>query len=199
MSEGYRHPTALVETDQVGEGTRIWAFAHVMAGAVVGAECNIGDHAFIETGAVLGRGVTVKNGAQVWKGVHLGDHVFVGPGVVFTNDVRPRSARLPLLAERARPEAEWLVETWVEEGASIGANATIVAGVRIGAFAMVGAGSVVTRDVPPHTLVVGNPARARGRVTAEGGLLRAEGDRWVDPRSGRVYKDEGGQLTACDP
>jgi len=188
MSRFTAHPTALVETDRVGEGTRIWAFAHVMPGAVVGPDCNIGDHAFIESGAVLGRGVTIKNGVMVWKGVHLADYVFAGPGAVFTNDLRPRSARLPALRAQEYAEADWLVETWVEEGASIGANATILAGVRVGAYAMIGAGSVVTKDVAPFTLVVGSPARPRGRVNAEGRVLRAQGDRWLDPASGKSYR-----------
>jgi len=164
----YIHPKALVETDTIGEDTKIWAFAHVMAGAEIGADCNIGDHAFIETGATIGSGVTIKNNALIWKGVHIADYAFVGPNVVFTNDRRPRSPRMPLMKEKALSEQDWLVETFVEEGASIGANATILPGVRLGKYCMVGAGSVVTKDVAPFTLVVGNPAKVIGEINESG-------------------------------
>jgi acetyltransferase-like isoleucine patch superfamily enzyme len=157
------HPTALVESQSLGKGTRIWAFVHVMAGAVIGRDCNIGDHCFIEGGSLIGDGVTVKNGCMIWSGVTIGDGVFVGPGVVFTNDRRPRSSRLEGLPPRARGR-DWLVPTTVDTGASLGARSVVVAGVRIGAYAMVGAGAVVTRDVLPHALVIGNPARRRGWV-----------------------------------
>jgi acetyltransferase-like isoleucine patch superfamily enzyme len=162
------HPNALVETDTIGEGTRIWAFAHVMADVMIGGDCNIGDHAFIESGVRIGKGVTIKNNALIWKGVHVADYVFIGPNVVFTNDLRPRSPRMPLMKEKSVAESDWLVETHIEEGASIGANATIVAGVTLGQYCMVGAGSVVTRDVEPFTLVVGNPARQVGFVDKAG-------------------------------
>jgi len=166
MSDTYIHPKALVETDQIGANTRIWAFAHVMADVVVGEDCNIGDHVFIESGVRIGDGVTIKNNALIWKGIHIADYVFIGPNVVFTNDLRPRSPRMPLFKEQGL--ADWLVETQVEEGASVGANATIMAGVTLGKYCMVGAGSVVTRDVEPFTLVVGNPARVVGRVNELG-------------------------------
>jgi UDP-2-acetamido-3-amino-2,3-dideoxy-glucuronate N-acetyltransferase len=162
------HENALVETDQIGEGTRIWAFAHVMTDVVIGSECNIGDHAFIETGAIIGNGVTIKNNALIWRGVHVADYAFIGPNVVFTNDLRPRSPRMPLMKQQDLSESYWLVETYVEEGASVGANATIVAGVTLGKYCMVGAGSVVTKDVEPFTLVVGNPAKPVGRVNERG-------------------------------
>jgi len=162
------HSSAIVETDAIGDDTKIWAFAHVMAGAVIGADCNIGDHVFIESGATVGNGVTIKNNALIWKGVHIADFVFIGPNVVFTNDRRPRSPRMPLMKQKGLSEKDWLVETFVEEGASIGANATILPGVRIGKYCMVGAGSVVTKDAPPFSLVVGNPARIVGRVDKEG-------------------------------
>lgn len=165
------HKTALVETDQIGENTKIWAFAHVMAGAEIGADCNIGDHAFIETGATVGNGVTIKNNVLIWKGVHIADYAFIGPSVVFTNDRRPRSPRMPLIKENGLSEEDWLVETFVEEGASIGANATILPGIRLGKYCLVGAGSVVTKDVKPFTLVVGNPACVVGKVDEEGRRL----------------------------
>ena len=148
------HPNALVETEDIGEGTRIWAFAHVMKGAIVGKNGNICDHAFVESNVTIGDGVTIKNGVAIWDGVSLGDHVFVGPNAVFTNDLNPRAA--------VKKTREQFVTTEVHEGASIGANATIVCGVTIGRYAFVGAGTVVIRDVPAHALVVGNPARQIG-------------------------------------
>jgi len=168
MAEYYCHPNALVESDLIGEKTKIWAFAHVMTGAEIGTDCNICDHAFVESGAKIGNGVTVKNNVLVWKGVQIADYAFVGPNVVFTNDLRPRSPRMPLMKEKGLSESDWLVETFVEEGVSIGANATILPGVRLGKCCMVGAGSVVTKDVEPFTLVAGNPARVIGKVDESG-------------------------------
>lgn len=164
MSPGvFVHPTALVETEEIGQGTRIWAFAHIMPGSVVGENCNIGDHSFIEGGARIGHNVTIKNGNMIWEGVALEDGVFVGPNVSFTNDPYPRSARLPE-AEGRYGDRSWLTTTLVRRGASLGAAAVILAGVTIGEFATVGAGAVVTHDVPAHALVVGNPARMVGWV-----------------------------------
>jgi acetyltransferase-like isoleucine patch superfamily enzyme len=150
------HPHALCESDDVGPRTRVWAFAHVMKGAVVGADCNVGDHAFIESGARVGDRVIVKNNALIWDKVTLEDDVFVGPNAVFTNDFNPR------VAYKNPPER--FLPTLVRRGATIGANATIVCGVTIGTQAFVGAGTVVIRDVAPHALVVGNPARRIGWV-----------------------------------
>lgn len=164
----YIHEKALVETKDIGAGTKIWAFAHVMAGVVIGEECNIGDHVFIESGVRIGNGVTIKNNALIWKGVQIADYAFIGPNAVFTNDLCPRSPRIPQIREQNRAEADWLVETHVEEGASIGANATILPGVTLGKYCMVGAGSVVTKDVEPFTLVVGNPARFCCHVSESG-------------------------------
>jgi UDP-2-acetamido-3-amino-2,3-dideoxy-glucuronate N-acetyltransferase len=161
------HERALCETDRVGAGTRIWAFAHVMKGAAVGRDCNIGDHAFVESGAVVGDRVTLKNGVMVWSGITIEDDVFVGPGVVFTNDRYPRSPRLlgvAGVADRYADESRWLLRTHVERGASIGARAVLAPGVRIGAFAMIAAGAVVTRDVPPNRLVSGVPGQVAGLV-----------------------------------
>ncbi len=152
------HPNALVESEDLGPGTRVWAFAHVMNGAKVGKGCNIGDHSFIESGVTIGNDVTIKNGVSVWDGVEIGDSVFVGPNVAFTNDIRPRS-------KVYHPEP---VRTHILEGASIGANATILAGITIGKYAMVGAGAVVTKDVKDFELVIGCPARHAGWVNKAG-------------------------------
>jgi acetyltransferase-like isoleucine patch superfamily enzyme len=152
VSEGFfKHPTALVETDRIGEQTNVWAYAHVMKGAVVGSHCNIGDHAFIESGAVVGDDVTIKNGVAVWQYVTVENRVFLGPHCSLTNDNRPRSKR------------DWTpVATTIREGATIGANATIVCGCHIGRYAFIGAGAVVTRPVPDYAVVMGNPGRVRG-------------------------------------
>lgn len=150
------HPNGLCESTDIGEGTRIWAFAHVLTGAKIGSGCNICDGVFIENDVAVGDNVTVKCGVQLWDGVTLEDNVFVGPNATFTNDLRPRS--------KVYPDA--FLRTVVEAGASIGANATILPGIRVGRDAMVGAGSVVTRSVPPHAVVVGNPARIVGYAGA---------------------------------
>ncbi len=167
----FTHRLALCESEVVGEGTRIWAFAHVMSGASVGRDCNIGEGAFIETGATLGDRVTVKNHSLIWNGVTIADDVFIGPAVLFTNDRRARSPRMPAAANRYAHTADWLAKTEVGRGASLGAGAVIVAGIAIGEFAMIGAGAVVTRDVPPHALVAGNPARTIGWVCQCGARL----------------------------
>jgi acetyltransferase-like isoleucine patch superfamily enzyme len=188
VTDVFIHRLALVESDEVGRGTRIWAYAHVMQGAVVGEECNIGDHVFLESGVRLGRGVTVKNGVLLWKGVTLADYVFVGPGVVFTNDRYPRSPRHPMAAARYQDERNWLVPTIVQEGATIGAQATIVCGITLGAYCMVGAGSVVTRDVAPFAWVAGNPARGRGYVDRAGRPLVEKDGAWENPSTGARYR-----------
>lgn len=152
-----RHLLALVDTGAVvGENTRVWAYAHLLPGCRVGDDCNICDGVFIENDVVVGNRVTIKCGVQLWDGVRLEDDVFVGPNVTFSNDPFPRS--------RHRPE-KFMVTT-VCRGASIGANATILPGITIGADALVGAGSVVTNDVPPKAIVMGNPARITGYVGA---------------------------------
>ena len=148
----YRHETAIVESASIGEGTRIWAYAHVLPGAVIGAGCNICDQTFIENEVRLGDRVTIKCGVQLWDGITLEDDVFVGPNATFSNDAFPRSGHHP----------ERYARTLVKRGASIGANATILPGLTIGERAMIGAGAVVTSDVPPMAIVTGNPARIVG-------------------------------------
>ena len=154
MAEAFIHPQALCESLHLGAGTRVWAFAHVLPGARIGADCNICDHVFIENDVLVGDRVTIKCGVQLWDGVRLEDDVFVGPNATFTNDIFPRSKQYP----------QAFAHTEVRRGASIGANATILPGVTIGSRAMVGAGAVVTRNVPPNAVVVGNPAKIVGYV-----------------------------------
>ena len=161
----FSHEKALVDNGaKIGEGSRVWAFAHVLSGAEIGAHCNIGDYSMVESGAKLGNHVTVKNGVQVWEGVVAEDGVFMGPHCVFTNDMFPRSFR-------KRPKEEWLVQTHLKEGASIGANATIVCGHSVGRFAFVVAGSVVTKDVPDYAMVMGVPAKFYAWICACGEKL----------------------------
>lgn len=151
-SAPFVHTQAICESTHVGAGTRIWAFAHILPRAQIGRDCNICDGVFVENDVVVGDRVTVKCGVQLWDGVHLGDDVFVGPNATFSNDRFPRSKKYQ----------DEVLRTVVEDGASIGANATLLPGIRIGQYAMVGAGAVVTRDVPPGAIVVGNPARIIG-------------------------------------
>ena len=163
----YIHPKALVETEDVGPETRVWAFAHIMKDAYVGMECNIGGHVFVESGAYIGSRVTVKNNVLVWRGIHIEDDVFVGPGVVFTNDRYPRSARManvPEVTHRYTIEERWLLSTRICRGSSIGAGAILMPGLTIGAYAMVAAGAVVAKNVAPHQLIVGNPGQSKGWV-----------------------------------
>jgi len=147
------HETAEVKTNSIGEETRIWQYSIVLKGAKIGTNCNICAHCFIENDVVIGNNVTVKSGVQLWDGITIEDNVFIGPNVTFTNDKYPRS--------KAYHE---FIKTIVKKGASIGANATILCGVIIGECAMIGAGSVVTKDVPDGELWYGNPAKSHGRV-----------------------------------
>jgi UDP-2-acetamido-3-amino-2,3-dideoxy-glucuronate N-acetyltransferase len=162
----YAHPHALVESEAIGAGTRIWAFAHIMRGARIGDNCNLGDHAFVETGASLGDDVTVKNGVSIWDGVTAENKVFIGPNVVFTNDRTPRAY--------VKKSREQFLTTRIREGASLGANVTVVCGITIGRYAFAGAGAVLTKDVPDHAIVVGNPARQIGYMCECGTKLRAD-------------------------
>lgn len=151
------HPQAIVESKRIGPGTRIWAFAHILPGAVIGADCNICDHTFIENDVIIGDRVTIKSGVQLWDSITVEDDVFIGPNASFSNDPFPRSKQHLTAYPR----------TILHKGASIGSNATILPGIRVGRNAMVGAGSVVTHDVPPNAIVSGNPARIMGYDAGE--------------------------------
>jgi len=188
VKKAYIHPTALAESREIGAGTRVWAFTHILPGARVGQDCNIGDHCFIESGAVVGDNVTLKNGNMVWEGVRLADGVFVGPNVFFTNDRHPRSPRLPQARKRYAEKRNWLVPTTIERGAALGAGAIILAGVNVGEYATVGAGAVVTKPVPSHALVVGNPARQVGWVCRCGRSLQFRRGRAACAECGSHFK-----------
>ncbi len=148
------HPLADCKSSQIGGGTKIWQFVVVLPGAVIGSDCNINCHCFVEGGVTIGNGVTVKSGVYLWSGTTIEDDVFVGPNATFTNDRWPRSRRRPSAFEGA----------YVERGASIGGGAVILPGVRIGAGAVVGAGAIVSRDVPPGAVVRGQPSRVVGAL-----------------------------------
>lgn len=187
-SQVFVHRAALCEAQDIAPGTRIWAFAHVMKGAIVGRDCNIGGYAFIESGSQIGERVTIKNHVMVWNGVRIEDDVFVGPGVIFTNDRYPRSSRMAEVVQHYDRRENWLVPTTVCRGATIGAGAVILCGITIGTCAMVGAGAVVTRDVADHLIVVGNPARAIGWACVCGVRLD---DRFACDRCSRRYRRVG--------
>jgi UDP-2-acetamido-3-amino-2,3-dideoxy-glucuronate N-acetyltransferase len=187
------HPTAVVdEGAQIGEGTRIWHFSHIMPTARIGERCNLGQNVFVDNNTVIGNGVKIQNNVSVYNGVILEDYVFCGPSMVFTNVINPRSE-----IER---KSEFK-QTLVRRGATIGANATIVCGVTIGRYALIGAGAVVTGDVPDYALMVGVPARQVGWISRHGHRLTeqdAEGN-WICPQSGWRYREtEPGVLRCLD-
>ena len=179
MSQHFRHDMAVVEEGVVvGKRTRIWAFAHLLKGVTLGEDCNVCDHTFIEGCVRIGNRVTIKCGVSLWDGVIVEDDVFIGPNVVFTNDKRPRSRKRP-------PEYP---ETILKQGCSLGANATILPGLTLGQWAMVGAGAVVTRSVPDYALVLGTPAKRAGWVCQCGEKLAYRGGRVVDCDCGARYE-----------
>lgn len=196
----FAHEKAICESKTIGEGTRIWAFAHILPGAVIGKDCNICDGVFIENDVVIGDECTVKCGVQLWDGIRMGDRVFVGPNVTFTNDLFPRSKTKPQEFSR----------TLVQSGVSIGANATVLPGIELARNSMVGAGAVVNVSVPAHAIVVGNPCRIVRFIDTEiHGSIAALN--WLDKKSlqltegmdVRLYKfprfdDRRGSLTVMD-
>ncbi len=173
------HRDALIDAGAViGEGTRVWAFAHILEGAIIGAGCNICDHTFIEGGVRLGNRVTLKCGVSLWNGMVLEDDVFIGPCAVFTNDKRPRSRKYPVT----------FLKTFLKEGCSIGANSTILPDLTIGRWAMVGAGAIVTRSIPDYGLAYGNPARLHGWVCRCGEKLAPVSDSELGCACGLTYR-----------
>ena len=201
-STGFVHPHALCETSAIGENTRIWAFAHVLPGATIGRDCNICDHVFIENDVVIGDRVTVKCGVQLWDGLRIADDVFIGPNATFSNDKYPKSRQYQAKVQ----------ETHIGRGASIGGGAAILPGLRIGARAMVGAGAVVTNDVPARAVVSGNPARIVGYVDTkresrdqpvfvplgDAGAVRATSVRGVTVHRLPMFADLRGSLSAAE-
>ena len=156
------HPLADVHTTNVGDGTQIWQFAVILKGAIIGKDCNINCHTFIENDVKIGDRVTVKSGIYIWDGITIADDVFLGPNVTFVNDKYPRSKIYP----------ESFEKTSIGSFVSIGANATILSGIHIGDYALVGAGSVVTKSVAPFSLVIGNPAKVVGMVNTKGQVIK---------------------------
>lgn len=181
--EYYIHPSAIVDTKEIGEKTRIWAFVHILENVRIGSSCNICDHCFIEENVTIGNNVTIKCGIYLWNGITIEDDVFMGPNVVFTNDLRPRSKNYK------EP-----VQTIIKKGASLGANSTVLAGTTIGEYAMSGIGSVITRNIPPYALVYGNPAKQKGWVDEAGEkLVNVQDSIWQSP-SGKKYLEKDSLL-----
>jgi UDP-2-acetamido-3-amino-2,3-dideoxy-glucuronate N-acetyltransferase len=183
----FAHETAVIDEGcKIGRGTKIWHFSHIMTGSEIGEKCNIGQNVVISPGVKLGRNVKVQNNVSIYTGVICEDDVFLGPSMVFTNIINPRSAVI---------RKESYVKTIVEKGASIGANSTIVCGNRIGTFSFIGAGAVVTKDVKPYALVVGNPARQTGWMSEYGHKLNFDREGFaVCPESGEKYRIQDGNV-----
>ncbi|MBN9483459.1 MAG: N-acetyltransferase [Bacteroidetes bacterium 43-93] len=181
------HPTAVIDEGcEIGEGTKIWHFSHIMPNCKIGKACNIGQNVVVSPGVVLGNNVKVQNNVSIYTGVTCDDDVFLGPSCVFTNVVNPRSA----IVRKSQYAA-----THVGKGATIGANATIVCGHNIGAYAFIGAGAVVTKDVPAYALLVGNPARQTGWMSEYGHKLKFDSNgRAVCPESNEVYLLKEGKV-----
>lgn len=177
------HPNSDIQTNQIGEGTTIWQFCVVLKGAVIGKDCNINAQVFIENDVIIGDRVTVKSGVQLWDGLRIADDVFIGPNATFTNDLHPRSKQYP----------ETFSKTIIQQKATIGANATILPGITIGSYGMVGAGSVVTKDVPERALVIGNPARIIDWLNEDGTRMSQENGYLMD-NQGQLWQEQNGQL-----
>lgn len=171
----YIHPLSDVQTEAIGNNTSVWQFNVILRGAIIGDNCNINCHCFIENDVLIGNNVTVKSGVQIWDGVILEDDVFVGPNVTFTNDLIPRSKVYP----------KEFKKTILKKGCSVGANSTVVAGIEIGESSFVGAGSVITKTIPPFTVWYGNPATHMGYITKESRILNLN---LIDKESGEKYR-----------
>ena len=189
--EYFAHETAVIDEGcKIGKGTRIWHFCHVMPGSVIGENCNLGQNVLVSSNVVLGNNVKVQNNVSIYTGVICEDDVFLGPSMVFTNIVNPRSAVV---------RKEQYVKTLVGRGTSIGANATIICGNNLGAFSFIGAGAVVTKDVPPYALVIGNPGRQAGWMSEYGHKLEFNKlGRAVCPESGEEYELIQGSVKKLD-
>lgn len=175
------HSTAEVKSSKIGEGTFVWQFSVVLQGAEIGKNCNINFNVLIENDVIIGDNVTIKSGVQLWDGIRIENNVFIGPNVTFTNDLMPRSKQYP----------SKFLTTKIEEGASVGANATIIGGITIGKHAMIGAGSVVTKNVRDHTLWYGNPAELKGYVCLCSAKLNGD---LKCPSCGKKYNDFEGKI-----
>ena len=188
MDKYYAHPTAVIdEGSQIGDGTKIWHFSHIMPDCVIGENCNIGQNVVVSPGVVLGRNVKVQNNVSIYTGVICEEDVFLGPSMVFTNVINPRSA--------VNRKNQYM-KTLVKRGTSIGANATIVCGNDIGAFAFIGAGAVVTKSVPDYALVVGNPAKQKGWMSEYGHPLKFDKDGYaICEESKEKYFLNNGKVT----
>ena len=176
--EYFVHQSAICESADIGKGTRIWAFVHILKNAKIGNDCNVGDYCFIENDVVIGSRVTIKNGISVWDGITIEDDVFLGPNCVLTNDLYPRSKIYH--SENVR--------THIKQGASIGANATIICGITLGKYCMIGAGAIVTKSVPDFAVVTGNPARFKYWISKTGEKLNFENDNYAVDSKGNKYK-----------
>ena len=188
MKDYFAHETAVIDEGvEIGEGTKIWHFSHIMTGCKIGRNCNLGQNVVVSPDVVLGNNVKVQNNVSIYTGVICEDDVFLGPSMVFTNVINPRSAVV---------RRDKYVQTRVEKGATIGANATIVCGNLIGKFSFIGAGAVVTRDVNPYALVVGNPSRQVGWMSEYGHRLEFnEKGLAICPESGEEYRLEDDKVT----
>lgn len=169
------HPLSDVQSETVGENTYVWQFTVILPNAIIGENCNINAQCFIENKVVIGNNVTIKSGVQIWDGISLEDNVFIGPNVTFTNDLIPRSKVYP----------SQFMDTNVRHHASVGANCTVIAGIEIGAYAFIGAGSVVTKDIPPYTVWYGNPAIHKGYITKNSEIIGLD---LIDRNKGKKYK-----------
>lgn len=178
------HPSSDIQSHNIGEGTVIWQFCVVLPNAQIGKNCNINAFVFIENDVIIGDRVTVKSGVQLWDGLRLENDVFVGPNVTFTNDSRPRSKQYP----------SSFPKTYVREKASIGANSTILPGLEIGAFSMVGAGSIVTKSIPSRALVIGTPAKVVAWLNEDGSNMKKVNQGWQDNK-GEVWIEKNGKLS----